>query len=611
VPADLDALLTRLPGCARLGPDALAVLAGAARAEQWPAGTQLIAEGQPAPDWYCIVESGAIQLSRVDLEGAGILDYLAAGEVFDPGAPGLPAPCSASAVEATRGLLVPQSLVIRHRGALALGPTTADRGEIALFVRRVADLVKGPPVTCAAGATVAEAAQLMTRRSVGSVIVVAEDGATAGIVTDRDLRTRVVAPGLPSSTPVGRVMSSPVIGIGPEAPAFDALLEMMRRGVRHLAVTAAGRLLGVVSSYDVVLLQGAHPVGLAREIEAQVSEEGLVAVAPRVASVVKWLATGGAGAAEIGRLVAELNDRLVRRALSLVMSSLEASGRGRPPVPFAWLAAGSEGRREQTLKTDQDNGLVYRDPPVDLEAAAAAYFERLAAAMSESLIRLGFPLCDGGFMASNSRWRQPERVWREYFRSWMETPQPEPVLRASLFFDLRPIGGDEDVGRALWEWVCEHAPARTLFLRYMAKAALERQVPLGFFGGFVVERTGAHKDRLDLKARGVFPMTQSMRVYALSLGVQETNTLDRLKAAGERGTFTASEVGELGEAYELISRLRLTHQLACLDAGIAPDNFINPRTLGKADRLLLKEAFKSIAWLQRGLEDHFQTAQVV
>ena len=610
MPSDLDALLTRLPGCARLGPDALAVLAGGARAAQWPAGTRLITEGQPAPDWYCIVESGAIQLSRVGLEGAGILDYLAAGEIFDPGAPGLPAPCSASAVEATRGLLVPQSLVIQHRGALALASTTADRAEIGLFVRRVMDLVKGPPVTCAATATVADAAQLMTRRSVGSVIVVAADGATAGIVTDRDLRTRVVAPGLPPSTAVGRVMSSPVMEIGPEAPAFDALLEMTRRGIHHLAVTTGGRLLGVVSSHDLLLLQGAHPVGLAREIEAQVSEEGLVTVAPRAAAVVKWLAAGGAGPAEIGRLVAELNDRLVQRALAVVMSTLEASGRGRPPVPFAWLAAGSEGRREQTLKTDQDNGLVYQDPPVDLEVATTEYFERLAAAMSGSLIRLGFPPCDGGFMASNPRWRQPERVWREYFRSWMETPQPEAVLQASLFFDLRPIGGDVAVGRALWEWVCELAPARRLFLSYMAKAALERQVPLGFFGGFVVERTGAHKDRLDLKARGVFPMTQAMRVHALSLGVRETNTLDRLRVAGERGTFTASEVGELGEAYQVIARVRLIHQLACLDAGIAPDNFIDPRALGKADRMLLKEAFKSIAWLQRGLEDRFQTALI-
>jgi CBS domain-containing protein len=610
MPGDLDALLTRLPGCARLGADARAMLAAGSRAEQWAPGIRLVTEGEPAPDWYCIVESGALQVSRMGPEGDTVLDYLASGDVLDPGAPGLPAPCSAAAVEATRAVLVPQSLVARHRGALALGPPTVYRGEMALFVRRVGDLVKGPPVTCRLDATVAEAAQLMTRRSVGSVIVVSEDGATAGIVTDRDLRTRVVAPGLSPGTGISRVMSSPVVEIGPGALAFDALLEMMRRGIRHLAVTSDRRLLGVVSSHDLVLLQGAHPVGLAREIEAEESEEGLAALAPRVAAVVKWLAAGGAGAAEIGRLVAELNDRLVRRALALVLSAVEAAGHGAPPVPFAWLAAGSEGRREQTLKTDQDNGLVYRDPPAELRAAAADYFERVAAAMGRTLGLLGFPPCRGGFMASNPRWRQPESVWREYFHSWMATPQPAPLLEASLYFDLRPIAGALEVGHALWEWVCERAPSQILFLRHMAKTALERHVPLGFFGGFVVERSGEHKDRLDLKARGVFPMTQAMRVYALSLGVRETNTVDRLEAAGARGLFTAAEVTELADAHELIARLRLTHQIACLDAGLAPDNFIDPRTLGKADHLLLKQAFKSIAWVQRHLEDRFQTSLV-
>jgi CBS domain-containing protein len=141
----------------------------------------------------------------------------------------------------------------------------------------------------------------------------------------------------------------------------------------------------------------------------------------------------------------------------------------------------------------------------------------------------------------------------------------------------------------------------------MAKAALERHVPLGFFGGFVLERTGAHKGTLDLKARGVFPVTQAIRACALSLGLRETNTFDRLLAAGRRDLFSPHEVEDLRGAYEVIARLRLAHQLACLDAGAAPDNFINPQALGKADRLLLKQAFKSVEWLQRWIGDHFQT----
>jgi len=189
----------------------------------------------------------------------------------------------------------------------------------------------------------------------------------------------------------------------------------------------------------------------------------------------------------------------------------------------------------------------------------------------------------------------------------MEVPQPERLLFASLFFDLRPVAGDEAPGRALWEWVCNRAPSQTLFLRLMAHSAVERTPPLGLFGRFVVERTGVHKGTLDLKSRGVFPMTQAMRVYALSLGVRETNTVDRLRAAEAGGALPASAARDLRGAYEVISRLRLHHQLARLDAGLPPDNHLDPQGLGVSDRLLLKEAFKTVGWLQRVLEDRFQT----
>lgn len=486
----------------------------------------------------------------------------------------------------------------------------SSKGDLALFVRRVSELVKGPPVTCGAETSVSEAAGLMTRLDVGSVIVTAADGAPVGIVTDRDLRTKVLAEGLPAGSPVRSIMSSPLIHMEPGRLAFDALLEMTRRGVHHLAVLAGDRLVGVVSSHDIILLHGAHPIALVRDIESAGTVEQLATAGPRIQAVVRWLAGAGAGVLDIGRIVAELNDRLVGRALALVVTTLEQEGQGKPPLPYAWLVAGSEGRREQTLKTDQDNGLVYQDPSTRQRESAARYFSRLAAAMGEVLVRLGFPPCPGGFMASNPLWCQPDSVWRGYFTSWMDTPEPQQVLRASLFFDLRPIAGDEGLGDALWTWVCNRAPSQRLFLGYMAKAALERQVPLGAFGGFVVERSGVHTGTLDLKARGIFPTTQAMRVCALSVGLRETNTVDRLVSLGARGFYSETEVKEVRDAHEIISRLRLSHQLACLDAGLPPDNSLDPRTLGKVDRMLLKQAFKTVAWLQRDIGDRFRTALV-
>lgn len=609
---DARALLARLPGCARLGPEALAHLVEVARTQEYPQGARLVAEGEPAPDWYALVESGAVQVSRVAVEADEILDYLSEGEVLDPGTPGMPATYTASVVEPARCLLVPQAAVGAQRAAAGSGPPAASaRGDLALFVGRVRDLLKSGPVTCGPDTPVADAARSMTRRRVGSVIVVDAAGAPLGIVTDRDLRTRVVAEALPASAPVSAVMSHPLLSIDPDQLAFDALLEMTRRNIHHLAVMSGARLEGVVSSHDLIWLQGAHPVALAREIDAHGSLEELAGAGARIQGVVKWLSDGGAGPFQIGRIVAELNDRLVRRTVEIIEAALERGGHGRPPVPYSWIAAGSEGRREQTLKTDQDNGLVYEDPPGPLREAAAAYFGRLASEAGAALVRIGFPPCPGGFMASTPRWCQPASVWREHFASWMENPHPEPLLHAAIFFDLRPVAGAEAPGRALWEWICARAPARALFLRYMARAAAERQPPLGFFGGFVVERSGVHEGRLDIKARGVFPVTQAMRVYALSLGLVDTNTLDRLAKAGPAVGLTPAEIQELREGYEVICRLRLRHQLGCVEAGVPPDNFIDPQGLGKADRLLLKEAFKTMAWLLKGLEERFLTAGLV
>ena len=410
----------------------MAALLDASRVDTHAPGVTLVAEGGPAPDWYCVLETGAIQISRVDVESEEILDYLTAGDVLDPGTPGLPAACSARVTEPSRCLVVPQSVVARHRRRLASGPAGDYRGDMALL-DRVADLVKGPPLTCAPDASVGEVARRMTKQGVDSVAVVGRDGGPIGIVTDRDLRAKVIADGLAPTTPVAHVMSAPLQSIDATRRAFDALLEMTRHGIHHLGIVADGRLMGIVSSDDLILLQGAHPVGLMREIEAQGNLESLRAVAPRVHAVVKWLAEHSASAYDIGRIVAELNDRLVHRALFIVLGSLAAEGH-EPPLPYTWLAAGSEGRREQTLKTDQDNGLVYQDPPRELAATTSAFFGRSANGMSEALVSLGFPPCEGGFMASNPHWCQPESVWRDYFGSWMQTPLPAQLLRASNLF---------------------------------------------------------------------------------------------------------------------------------------------------------------------------------
>lgn len=489
---------------------------------------------------------------------------------------------------------------------LATGPPLSG-GDSALLASRTRDLVRGPTVSCGPDTPVSEAARLMSSRGVGSVVVTDGEGAPVGIVTDRDLRNRVIAAALPVETAVRAIMSAPLRVIEANALALEALLEMTRHGIHHLGVIEHGRLQGMISSHDLLGLQGAHPVVLAAEIERATTLDELAAPAPRVVEVIRGLADGGAAAVEIGRVVSELNDRIVRRAVALVEAELAGGAGAQAPVPYAWLVAGSEGRREQAIKTDQDNGLVYADAaPGDAEACAA-YFRRLGAAVAEGLGRLGFPPCPGGFMASNPRWCRPLSEWQAEIESWMAEPEPQRLVVASVFCDMRPVAGDERPGLALWESIRARAPASPLFLRFMALAALERAPALDLIGRLAVERRGPHRGTLDLKASALFPVTQAMRVYALSLGAAETNTLDRVRVAEERGALPPAESRDLREAFAVAARLRLRHQLDALAAGRAPDNWIDPSTLPRTDRLLLKEAFKTVAWLQRLLEDRFQT----
>lgn len=479
-------------------------------------------------------------------------------------------------------------------------------GDSALLGRRARDLARRPVVSCGPDVPVSEASRLMSRQGVGSVVVT-DAGAPVGILTDRDLRNRVLAAGLPETTTVRTIMSAPLRVVEASSLGLEALLEMTRHGIHHLGVVEDGRLLGMISSHDFLTLQSVHPVGLARDIERATRLDELTQSASRMVDVIRGLADSGAGAVEIGRVVAELNDRIVRRLLALVEESLAVGSGQRPPAPYSWLAAGSEGRREQTLKTDQDNGLVYADPDPGDAAPCEAYFGRLGAAAAEGLSRLGYPPCPGGFMASNPRWCRPLSAWRAEVDSWLEAADPQRLLFASVFCDMRPVAGDERPGLTLSQSICERAPHSPLFLRFMALSALERAPALDLLGRLAVPRRGPHRGTLDLKASALLPVSQAMRVYALSLGIPETNTMDRLRASEERGALPAVESRDVREAYAVVARLRLRHQLDSLAAGRAPDNRIDPGTLARTDRALLKEAFKAIAWLQRLLEDRFQT----
>jgi len=440
------------------------------------------------------------------------------------------------------------------------------------------------------------------------VVVTDAQGAPAGIVTDRDLRTRVVAAGRDAATTrAAEIMSSPPVTIRPGAFAFEALLEMTRRGIHHLVVVDEGRLVGVISTNDFIPLHATHPVALSREIERAPAIGALAALAERVTALVRQLLRQGGSAYDIGQLVAELNDRLVLRVLGLVDERL--SSETPAPVPYCWLAFGSEARREQTLRTDQDNGLVYADPDPGAAAAAAAWYGRFSGEVVRGLVETGFPPCEGGIMASNPRWCQPLAAWRAYFDGWMAVQAPEQILAASIFFDLRPLAGALELAASLRGLVREEAPGQRPFLRFLAHDVVSRPVPLTMFGNVATGR-GERRGRVDVKAGGGMQLVGAGRLHALELGLEETNTVDRFRAAAERGLYKEEVAAEIADAWQHLVRLRLVHQLGQLERGERPDNEVDVRRLSRADAVLLREALRTVARLQAELRERFATSLI-
>ena len=268
-----------------------------------------------------------------------------------------------------------------------------------------------------------------------------------GIVTDRDLREKVVARGRSVDDPVRDIMSLPLVRVDVKDYCFEAVLKMIKHNIHHILVIKEGQLKGVLTNHDLMLLQGTSPLSFAKDLESQESIEGLVPVSVKINRVVGLLLKEGARASNITRIITELNDRLVRKVLEIAEKKF-----GRPPVPFCWISFGSEGRKEQTFKTDQDNAIIYADPATpEQEERAKAYFAEFALFVRDSLVKCGFPLCPADYMASNPRWCQPLKAWKNYFSSWITHPTPEAILRSLIFFDFRPLYCGEELAEELRE----------------------------------------------------------------------------------------------------------------------------------------------------------------
>jgi CBS domain-containing protein len=596
--------------------------ANVARIEYFAAGTVILEQGGAPAAFLYVVRRGSVELIRKVDGGEEVLDTLGEGELFGYVSliRGRAPVVTVRAREETLVYLLPAALFHQLRRdepafAQLFARRVSDRLDLALqagphgaapapelFQTRLADLVRRPLVTIGAQATVCEAAGRMREYGVSALVVDVPEAGSYGIITDRDLRNRVLAVGLPDSTAVSAVMSAPALSLPAESLVFEALLTMLEHGIHHLPVTRGGEVAGMVTYTDILRRQSRSPLLLPSKLGRARDEADLRAYTDEVGTTVGALLDAGARVSDIGRVVAVAHDRLL---VHLLRDAEEALGP--PPRPYAWLVLGSEGRFEQTLRTDQDNALVYDDGPEDAEIEY--YYVALAERVVARLVACGFPRCPGNIMATNPEWRRPLASWQASFAHWIGVPNEEALLQVAIFFDYRQVHGELDAEAALRP-VIRRAPDQRVFLGRLARAALRQPAPLNFFRRLVTERDAERRDVLDLKHRGTALIVDLARLFALEAGVAATSTLARLRDAAGHGGLSHDSAEELAAAFELISLLRLRWQYTLVRRGEMPSNQVEVARLTPLERRELKEALRTVATVQRSVEFEFQTGRL-
>ncbi|MDP7149886.1 MAG: putative nucleotidyltransferase substrate binding domain-containing protein [Paracoccaceae bacterium] len=457
----------------------------------------------------------------------------------------------------------------------------------------VSDMMAKSPVTCSQTDSVTFVARIMRDNSISSVLVV-QDQALAGIVTVHDMTNKVLAEGLTGEIPVGKVMTANPRTIAPDSTGLDALVEMAEHRINHLPVKErSGRIVGMIAKTDLFRRQAATASHMVAEIVAAESASDMAVIMQRLPDLLTHLVSAGAKPQAICRRITDLTDAVTRRLLKLAENRL-----GPAPVPYLWAACGSQGRQEQTGVSDQDNCLILDDAATP---AHDPYFEALATFVCDGLAQVGFIHCPGDMMATNPRWRQPRRVWQEYFAKWIDQPDNEAQMLASVMFDLRAIAGTSDLLEGLQNETLDMARKNSIFVSHMVGNSLKHTPPLSLFRGFALIRSGEHKNTVDLKHAGVVPIIDLARVYALSAGIDAVNTRKRLQAAGAAGVISASGAQDLVDAYDLIASTRLRHQAQLIADGKPADNYLAPGQLSELERNHLRDAFLVVRTMQSAI----------
>ncbi len=611
--------LRQYPPFSQMEDDALRFLAGHLALGYYPAGTVILDPAQQVPRSFHIIQRGTVQVVPFNAShsddaqpvtmGAGecfsvsamlenrpvIAPYTAVADTFCYELPAehFPELLNRSPVfrEFSTGFLA--SMLRESRRLIKLNFTAAS-GEQQAMSRTLRSLVTRQPVTCAPETPLADVLRTMQSRKIGSMLIANSDGSPAGIFTRHDVLDRVALAQCELSRPISEVMTRNPLTLPAEASAYDAAVLIADRGIRHIPVCDGGRLLGVITERDLFALQRVSVRAINRTIAGAQSIADLRRCAGDIRRLARNMLGQGVSAEHMTLIISTLNDALVRQVLDIEATQFDLGG-----VQWSWLSFGSEGRYEQTISSDQDNGMVFSGAGMPADSLRARLLP-FAQAVNRALDACGFPLCKGNIMAGNPQWCMSLDEWRECFGRWIANTDPQALLGAVIFFDFRCLHGDASLAHGLRDHLTRIARDNSRFQRQLAQYALETKPPLGLISDFATDDDGDARGTIDLKKSGARLFTDAARVLALAAGVTHTNTVQRLRQSAAALGMPAAEIDAIVEAFYFLQTLRLRGQMSA-DPKVRDPNRINPDHLNEVDRRILKESLRQLRKLQSRL----------
>lgn len=585
-------------------------------------GSSILSYGDRIHHLY-VIRSGAVEIFR---RNGTLHNRLESGDLF--GQMGLLmnnlVRLAARAIEDTLVYRLPEQLFydfcdqyedfsdfVELENSTRLHQAVTTAGENDLTTAKIKSLLTREPVVIPSNTTIQAAAHIMAEENISAVLVkddVSEPEVARrarhifGILTDRDLCNRILAAGLPSSTPVIDVMTTDLLALDHNAYVYEAMLVMLRYNIKHLPLMKDKWPIGIVELTDIVRYESQNSLLLVNSIFQQTTVEDLEALSHQVKDCFVRMVNEDANSHMVGSAMAVIGRSFIQR-----LTELAEERYGPPPVPYCFLSFGSMARDEQLFITDQDNGLMLDNaytPELD-----ESYFVRMADFVCDGLARCGYDKCTGNIMATNPEWRKTRSEWQDCFREWIENPTPQALLNSSIFFDLEGVCGKVAWAEELQDFVVDRAREGRRFLACLARNALHRTPPLGFFKNFVMEKDGRHRNSINLKRRGTAPLADIVRVHGLAVGSAARNTFERLDDIIDAGVLPEGRGPDLRDAMEFISLVRIRHQVRDLEEGADPENTIDPADMSDFERRHLKDAFQILSNAQNFIKYRYQAGK--